>query len=225
MREVNRNALIGLARMVVLLPSLLFLPAWTLHYWQAWVCLLVFFASVIVLTVYLMQANPALLARRLKAGPKAENEKSQKLIQTCASVLFLAIFVVPSLDHRFGWSSMPTAIEFAGDALILLGFTFVFWVFSVNSYTSGVIEVATDQQVITTGPYAIVRHPMYLGSLVMLLGIPLSLGSWWGLLAVALIAVVIVFRLLDEEKFLANNLPGYGDYTRHVHHRLAPFVW
>ena len=131
-----------------------------------------------------MKSDPALLARRLKAGAKAETEKNQKLVQTFAAVLFVAIFVVPGLDHRFGWSIVPLAFELAGDLLDLDWLRVLsFGSFRVNSFTSGVIEVATDQRVITTGPYAIVRHPMYLGSLVMLLGIPLSLGSWWGLLA------------------------------------------
>jgi protein-S-isoprenylcysteine O-methyltransferase Ste14 len=225
MQRVNRDAVLGLIRMFILLPVLVFVPAGTVLYWQGWACLLAFFASVLFITVYLMTSDPALLARRLKAGAKAETEKNQKLVQTFAAVLFVAIFVVPGLDHRFGWTIVPLAIELAGDLLVLIGFGFVFWVFRVNSFTSGVIEVATDQRVITTGPYAVVRHPMYLGSLVMLLGVSLSLGSWWGLLAVASLAALIVARLLNEEQFLAKNLPGYKDYAGQVHYRLAPFVW
>jgi protein-S-isoprenylcysteine O-methyltransferase Ste14 len=225
MNEVNRSAIVGLIRMLVLMPVLVFLPAWTLHYWQGWVCLLVFFASVMVITVYLMRANPALLARRMKAGAKAEKEESQKVIQTFAAIAFVLVFVIPALDHRFGWSREPVGVEIAGDFFIAAGFAFVFWVFRVNSFTSGVIEIAPEQQVITSGPYAIVRHPMYLGSLVLLLGIPLGLGSWWGLLTIVLMTVVIVLRLLDEEKFLTKNLAGYGEYTMRVHYRLAPFVW
>ncbi|MFZ1014934.1 MAG: isoprenylcysteine carboxylmethyltransferase family protein [Terracidiphilus sp.] len=211
MKDVNRNALIGLLRMVALLPALIFIPAWTLQYWQAWVCLCAFFVPVAIITAYLMRANPALLARRLKAGAKAETKKTQKMIQSFAAILFLAIFVVPTLDHRFRWSSVPVAVELGGDVLIVSGFAVVLWVFTVNSFTSGVIEVNPEQKVITSGPYAIVRHPMYLGSLVMLLGIPLSLGSWWGLTAVALMTTVIVLRLLDEEKFLRENLMGYKE--------------
>lgn len=225
MKQVNRNALIGLLRMVVLLPALIFIPAWTLQYWQAWICLSAFFIPVGIITVFLMRTNPALLARRLKAGAKAETKKTQKVIQGFAAILFLAIFVIPALDHRFRWSTVPLAVEIGGDGLILAGFAFVFWVFKVNSFTSGVIEVAPEQRVITSGPYAMVRHPMYLGSLVMLLGIPLSLGSWWGLTAVALMTTVIVLRLLDEERFLRENLMGYKEYAKRVHHRLAPFVW
>jgi protein-S-isoprenylcysteine O-methyltransferase Ste14 len=225
MNPVGRNALIGLLRMVVSLPMLIFIPAWTLQYWQAWTCLLVFFGAVVVITVYLAKANPALLARRIRAGAKAETEKSQKVIQTGAAVLFGAIFVVPALDHRFQWSKMPVGFEVGGDILILIGFAIVFWVFKANSFTSAVIEVATDQQVITSGPYSIVRHPMYFGALVMLLGIPLGLGSWWGILTVVLMTAVIIWRLLDEEKFLTRNLQGYGTYIERVHYRLVPFAW
>jgi protein-S-isoprenylcysteine O-methyltransferase Ste14 len=225
MTEVNRSALIGLLRLFVSLAVLVFLPAWTLHYWQGWVCLLVFFASALGITVYLAKNNPALLARRIKAGAKAESEKTQKVIQFFAAIAFVSLFVLSAMDHRFGWSRVPLVVVIAGDLLIALGFAFILWVFKVNSFTSGVIEVAPDQQVITSGPYAIVRHPMYLGSLVMLIGIPLSLGSLWGLLTIVFMAAVIVLRLLDEERFLAKNLEGYCAYMGRVHYRLAPFAW
>jgi protein-S-isoprenylcysteine O-methyltransferase Ste14 len=225
MTEVNRSALIGLLRLLVSLAVLVFLPAWSLYYWQGWVCLFVFFASALGITVYLAKNNPALLARRIKAGAKAETEKWQKVIQFFAAIGFVSLFVLSATDHRLAWSRVPLAVEGAGDLLIAIGFAFVFWVFKVNSFTSGVIEVAPDQQLITSGPYAIVRHPMYLGALVMLLGIPLSLDSFWGLLAIIFMTGIIVLRLLDEERFLAKNLTGYGAYTEHVHYRLVPFVW
>ena len=225
MTEVNRSALIGLLRLLVSLALLVFLPAWTLHYWQGWVCLLVFFASALGITLYLARNNPALLVRRIKAGAKAETEKTQKVIQFFAAIAFVSLFVLSAMDHRFHWSRVTLAIEIVGDFLIALGFAFVFWVFKVNSFTSGVIEVAPDQQVITSGPYAIVRHPMYLGSLVMLIGIPLSLGSLWGLLTLVFMAAVIILRLLDEERFLAKKLTGYGAYVGRVHYRLVPCIW
>lgn len=225
MAEVNRSALIGLVRLFVSMLLMVFLPAWTVHYWQGWVCLLIFFASAVGITVYLARRNPALLARRIKAGAKAESARIQKVIQFFAAIAFVSLFVLSALDHRFGWSRVPIALEVAGDILIALGFAFVFWVFKVNSFTSGVIEVAPGQQVITYGPYAMVRHPMYLGSLVMLFGIPLSLGSFWGLLTIFFMATVIILRLLDEERFLAKSLDGYGAYIKQVRYRLAPFVW
>jgi len=225
MTEVNRSALIGLLRLFVSLTVLVFLPAWTLRYWQGWVCLLVFFTSALGITVYLATNNSALLARRIKAGAKAETEKTQKVIQFFAAIAFVSLFVLSATDHRFGWSTVPLVVEIAGDLLIALGFGFVFWVFKVNSFTSGVIEVAPDQQVIASGPYAIVRHPMYLGSLVMLLGIPLSLDSFWGLLAIIFTIGLIVLRLLDEERFLEKNLAGYCAYMGRVHYRLVPYIW
>jgi protein-S-isoprenylcysteine O-methyltransferase Ste14 len=225
MKDVNREAMRGMLRMFLLLPLLVFLPAWTLNYWQAWLCLGVFFACVIAITTYLMKANPALLERRLKAGASAEKEKSQKVIQSLAAVAFVALFVLPGLDHRFSWSAVPAFAVIAGDALIVVGFVFVLWVFKVNSFTSGVIEVAAEQEMIATGPYAMVRHPMYLGSLVMLLGIPLGLGSWCGELAIVPMTIVIIWRLIEEERFLGERLVGYTQYKERVRYRLVPTVW
>jgi len=225
MNVVNRRAVVGLVQLFIALPALVFLPAWTLNYWQAWVCLAVFFAAVTAITLYLMKADPALLARRMKAGAVAEQERSQKIIQSLAAGAFVAVFVVPALDHRYGWSRAPAYAAVGGDLLILAGFTLVFFVFRENSFTSGVIEVATEQRVITAGPYAHVRHPMYLGSLVMLLGIPLGLGSLCGVFVIFAMTAVIVWRLIKEEEFLEKHLPGYVDYIKSVKYRLVPFVW
>ena len=213
MTDVNRKALVGLMQMVITLPLLVFLPAWTLHYWQAWVCMMSFFVPVTIITVVLMKTDPELLERRTKAGAGAEKEKGQKVIQSFAAVVFVAMFVVPA------WAAI------AGDVLVVLGFVFVYRVFKENSFTSGVIEVAAGQKLVTSGPYALVRHPMYLGSLVMLTGIPLGLGSLWGLLTVATMALVIVWRLLQEETFLIGHLAGYGEYRERVKYRLVPLVW
>lgn len=223
--SLNIRALAGLAQLVVIMALALFLPAGTVDYWQAWVFLAVFFVSVFWITVYLMRNDPALLERRVKAGPGAEKEKGQKLIQALASVAFIAVLVVPALDRRFGWTRIPIWGIAVGNVLVALGLLFVFLVFKENTFTSATIEVGAEQKVISTGPYAVVRHPMYAGALVMLVGMPLALGSVWGLLAVLVIAAVIVWRLLDEEEFLAKNLPGYAEYRRTVRYRLVPFVW
>jgi protein-S-isoprenylcysteine O-methyltransferase Ste14 len=225
MRNVNIRAFEGLLQLVVALAVLIFLPAWTLHYWQAWILVAVFLSCTLAISIYLMRNDPALLERRLKAGPGAEQENSQKIIQALAIVAFISIFVVSAFDHRFGWSSVPPYVVALGDILIALGFYFVFLVFKENTFTSGIIEVGTDQKVITTGPYALVRHPMYIGALVMLFGVPLALGSWWGLLTIALMVLVIVWRLLDEEDFLAERLAGYSEYQNRVRYRLLPFIW
>jgi protein-S-isoprenylcysteine O-methyltransferase Ste14 len=225
MRKLFTKAIIGLLFLALTMAAAIFLPAWTLDYWQGWACIAVFFASAAVLTVYLMKRDPALLERRMKAGAGAEKEESQKRIQSLTRILFLSLLVFPALDHRFGWSRVPEIASIGGDVLIAIGFAIIFFVFKENTYTSGVIEVAEGQRVISTGPYVLVRHPMYSGALVMLAGIPIALGSWWGLLLVIPMAAAIVWRLIDEEKFLAANLPGYSEYLREVRYRLAPMVW
>ena len=225
MDDLNRKAFGGLLRMMLMLAVLTFLPAWTVHYWQGWLCLFVFFACALGITLYLMKYDPMLLKRRMSGGASAEKEKSQKIIQSLSAIAFIAMFVVSAFDHRFMWSVVPAYAVIAGDALIVLGFAIVFWVFKVNSFTSGIIEVAAEQTVISTGPYGLVRHPMYLGALIMLLSIPIALGSWWGMIALVPMSVVLVWRLLDEEAFLARSLPGYMEYRETVRYRLVPFLW
>jgi protein-S-isoprenylcysteine O-methyltransferase Ste14 len=204
---------------------LLFLPAWTLDYWQAWVFLAVFFVPVLAITLYFMQKDPKLLERRTTRGPVSEKEKSQKIIQSLASIAFIAVIVFPAIDHRRAWSMVPPYGVAAGDLLVALGLLGVFFVFKENTFTSAIIEVAAEQKVISTGPYALVRHPMYTGALIMLLGVPLALGSWWGLFTIIPMTLVIVWRLLDEERFLARNLSGYSEYMNKVKYRLLPSLW
>jgi protein-S-isoprenylcysteine O-methyltransferase Ste14 len=138
---------------------------------------------------------------------------------------FLALLVVPAFDRRFGWSLVPPDVAVAGDVLVALGFLVTFFVCKVNSYAASTIQVAKDQKVISTGPYALVRHPMYAGVLVLLVGMPLALGSWLGLVVLAFLLPVLIWRLLEEEKFLAEHLPGYTDYQRKVRYRLLPSIW
>jgi protein-S-isoprenylcysteine O-methyltransferase Ste14 len=225
MKDLNIRAFAGILQLFIILGLTIFLPAWTLHYWQAWIVVAVFFACTIAVTVYLMKNDPKLLERRVKAGVGAEQEKSQNIIQAFAAVAFIALFVVSALDHRFGWSTVPPYLMALGDILIVVGFYLVFLVFKENSFASGTIEVDEEQRVICTGPYALVRHPMYVGALVMLVGVPLALGSLWGLLAIIPMTVVLVARLLDEEKFLTRNLAGYSEYQSKVRCRLLPLIW
>ena len=138
---------------------------------------------------------------------------------------FVGVIVVPAIDHRLAWSSIPLYGVIAGNVSVATGFFIVFLVFRENTFSAATIEMAADQTVIATGPYAVVRHPMYAGALIMLFGTPLALGSSWGLLMFIPMTLVIVWRLLDEEKFLSKNLAGYSNYTRSVRYRLLPFVW
>ncbi len=225
MDSLNVKALASVAIVVLVMAALLFVAAGTFDYWQAWTFLAVYLASSLAITLYLMKADPKLLARRMRGGPTAESSPKQKLIMTLTSLGFVALIVVPALDHRFAWSHMPTYIAVAGDVLVVLGFIAVLFVFKENSFSSATIELAPDQKVISTGPYALVRHPMYAGALVLLLGIPVALGSWWGLLIVAAMLPALIWRLIDEEDFLAKNLPGYVAYQSDVRFRLIPGLW
>jgi protein-S-isoprenylcysteine O-methyltransferase Ste14 len=205
--------------------ALIFIPAGTLDYWQAWLFIAVFVVASGATTVYLAIHDPELLERRMKVGPAAEKEKTQKIIMALAITGFVVLLVIPALDHRFGWSSVPWHPSVAADALIALAFLFIFFVFRENSYGASTIQVADDQRVISTGPYALVRHPMYAAALLMLAATPVALGSWWGLVVLLLITPVLIWRLLDEEKFLERNLPGYIEYEKKVRYRLIPYVW
>jgi protein-S-isoprenylcysteine O-methyltransferase Ste14 len=210
---------------IAALTALVFLPAWTLNYWQGWAFIAVFAAATVVITVYLARHDPKLLERRMNAGPQAEKEPTQKVIVTLIFLLFAALPVFSALDWRFRWSPVALWVAIVGDILIALGYLFIFLVLRENSYTAATIQIAEEQTVISTGPYAIVRHPMYAGSLIMLAGIPLALGSWRGLFLVLLIVPLLAWRLLDEEKFLHKNLPGYAEYTQKVRYRLVPLIW
>jgi protein-S-isoprenylcysteine O-methyltransferase Ste14 len=220
-----RKAGLGLAQLVVVMGLLLFLPAGTLRFAEGWVFLAVFFGASLTITVYLAKTDPALLERRIQAGPLAEKERSQKIIQGVASIAFASTIVVPALDHRFHWSHAPVPAVIVGDMLVALGFFLVFLVFRENTFTSSVIEVAAQQRVVDTGLYTVVRHPMYLGGLVLIAGVPLALGSFVGLATFAPFAGIIVWRLLDEERFLLSHLAGYAAYRDKVRFRLIPHVW
>jgi protein-S-isoprenylcysteine O-methyltransferase Ste14 len=161
----------------------------------------------------------------MKVGPTAEKEPSQKIIILFALLGFITLLVFPALDHRFGWSLVPPYGSVAGDALVALGFILTFVVIRQNNYAASTIQVVEGQKVVSTGLYAYVRHPMYAGVLPMIVGMPLALGSWWSLFGLVLVVPAIIWRLLDEEKFLHKNLRGYTEYTKKVRYRLIPFIW
>jgi protein-S-isoprenylcysteine O-methyltransferase Ste14 len=225
MNTPNQKAFAGLLFLFLVMATLLFAPAGTLHYWQAWTFLAVHFAASLALTLYLMKEDRELLRRRMRGGPAAEKLPAQKIIMSITSLGFIGLLILPALDHRFAWSHMAPWTALAGDGLVAISWLAIFFVFRENTFTSATIELAPDQKVISTGPYALVRHPMYSGALVMLLGMPIALGSWWGVIIVVAILPALIWRLFDEEKFLAGNLSGYVAYQNKVRYRLIPKVW
>ena len=215
------SALFGLA----FFAALLFWPAGTLDYWQAWVFIAVFMVSTMVPSLYLAVKDPAALQRRMKAGPMAESRVAQKLIITGTIAAVIAVLVVSALDHRFGWSDVPTPIVIVGDILVAVGLGIAQLVVIQNSYAAATITVEADQKVVDTGLYGLVRHPMYVGTLIMMIGTPLALDSYWGLAAIVLALPVLAARITDEEQMLREELDGYDEYTHKVHYRLVPGVW
>lgn len=219
------RALASVLRFVIFFAALLLLAAWTFIYWQLWLFLAVLSAGLFAITLYLIRHDPVLLERRMHAGPRAEKEKPQKIILGLAGALFFVVVLFPGIDHRFGWSNVPPAIVLLGDAALAVAMLICFFVFRENSFASATVEIHPEQKVISTGLYGIVRHPMYMGALLFMLGLPLALGSWWGLAFVPAIAVLLAWRLSDEERLLVQSLPGYSAYRSRVRYRLVPLVW
>jgi protein-S-isoprenylcysteine O-methyltransferase Ste14 len=225
MNNLRGRALLSLIGLAIVRGLLLFVSAGTVHYWQAWIFLAVFMGTSTVITFYLMRHDPALLERRLKGGPTAERRPVQRFIMLWASIGFIALLVVPALDFRFKWSVALDWVAVLADVLAMFGFWLTFCVYRENSFSSATIEVAEGQTAISTGPYAIVRHSMYTSGFLYLIGTPLALGSFWGLLGLGVFLPLLIWRLLDEERFLANNLPAYLEYQKRVRYRLVPFIW
>jgi protein-S-isoprenylcysteine O-methyltransferase Ste14 len=225
MKNLNKQVLGGFLQLFIGVAVLLFFTAWTFDYWQAWIFLAVYSLSVLAVTLDLMKKDPQLLERRINANPGSERRWNQKILNFLISKALFLVVVVSAIDHRCAGSAVPLYGVVAGDVLVVIGFLIGFFVFKENTFASATIEIGTGQKVISSGPYALVRHPMYFGWLVTFSGVPLALGSWWGLFTILPVALVIVWRLLDEETFLAGNLPGYSEYQNRVRYRLAPFIW
>ena len=204
------------------LAAMFFIPAGTLAYWEAWLYLAILFIPMFFVGLWLLKNDPELLERRMRFR---EKETTQKRVINFSLIWFLLAFVLPGFDYRFGWSNVPLWVVLAAALLVLLGYFMVFWVFRENSYASRVIEVAQGQQVIDTGPYAFVRHPMYAGSIVLYVFSPLALGSWWAMISALPIIPLLIVRILNEEEILLRDLPGYAAYRQKVRFRLLPGVW
>jgi len=219
-RKALVSGLIGL----VVFGFLLFVPAGTFNYWQAWVFLVMILATWIP-SICLLRANHTLLQRRMRGGPVAETRTVQKVAIAVWYLSMAAMFVVSALDHRFGWSPVPMAICLVGDVLVAVGLGVAMLVVSQNSYAAATVRVEAGQEVVSTGLYGLVRHPMYIGNLITMVGIPLALASYWGLVFVVPGLIVLALRIRDEEKLLRQELDGYREYTQKVRYRLVPCMW
>jgi protein-S-isoprenylcysteine O-methyltransferase Ste14 len=203
----------------------LFVPAGTFHYWQAWVFIAVFMVATMVPSLYLAVKDPAALQRRMHAGPAAETRMVQKIVITGTILSAIAVLVISALDHRFGWSDVPTPVVVVGNLLVAVGLGLAQMVVIQNGYAAATIQVEDGQPLVSTGLYGLVRHPLYVGALIMMVGTPLALDSYWGLVAIVPGLLSLGFRIEDEEKMLRQDLDGYDEYMQDVRYRLVPYVW
>ena len=222
MKALKKKIAIRFSLIPIFLGLIILLPAGTLNYWQAYTYFTVLVVPMIFVMLYFLKKDPKFLERRTRGK---EKEKQQKVLSIFSTAVFLTGFIITGLDHRFAWSSVPTYIVITADMIVLLGYLIIFFVFKQNSYASRIIEVNENQKVISTGLYEVVRHPMYLGVLIMFLPTPIALGSYWALIPFAVLPVILILRILNEEKVLSNNLQGYHEYCQNTRFRLIPFIW
>lgn len=219
---IKRKIIVFAIVAFLVLCTAFFLPARTLNYWEAWVYIGIIFSCASFAVVYFLKNDPQLLERRIKTKEKL---KEQRLIIRAGWLIFLLIFLIPGFDKYYGWSDVPLALILISDIMVITGYLMVIAVFRENSYTSRVVDVESGQKVISTGPYAIVRHPMYSGNILMYGFTPLALASYWGLIGSVLLILLLVLRIRSEEKFLIINLDGYRDYLQKTRYRLIPGIW
>ncbi|UCB56871.1 MAG: isoprenylcysteine carboxylmethyltransferase family protein [Candidatus Omnitrophota bacterium] len=220
--ELKKKTLIWTVVSFLMMGLLLFLPAGTVFYWQAWVYMAILFVPMLFAIGYLLKYDPVLLERRLRLKEKLVLQ--DRLIKW-AYLIFGLFLVIPGLDQRYHWSKVAPAVVVPAEILVLAGYILCLWVFKENPYASRIVEVMPEQKVVTTGLYALVRHPMYLGALVMYVFTPLALGSYWALLLIPFLTIFLVLRILDEEKLLLRQLRGYWEYTQKTRYRLIPGIW
>ena len=207
---------------VVMVAAFLFLPAGSLRYWQGWAFMVLWFLPMLIVSPYFLKKDPQLVERRLQTKEKTKEQKT--IIRLAQPIVFLNL-LVPGLDYRFGWSHVPIWLTIVSEAMVVAGYVITFWVMKENSFASRTVQVMEGQKVISTGPYRLVRHPMYFGAMLMLLFTPTALGSWWTLPGFVLVGLLIVVRLLNEEKVLRQELSGYAEYCEQTRYRLIPMVW
>jgi len=222
MKSLIKKIIIRFSLFPIVLGLFILVPAGTINYWQVYIYIAVLVVPMIFVLFYFLQNDPIFLERRTRAK---EKEKVQIIIQIVFTFILLSGFVIPGFDKRFGWSDIPIYIVIVADIVILFGYLIIFFVFKQNSYASRVVEVEKSQKVISTGLYGFVRHPMYIGVIIMFIPTPVALGSYWGLIPMVTIPLAIVFRILNEEKVLCKDLPGYKEYCQKTRYRLIPFIW
>jgi protein-S-isoprenylcysteine O-methyltransferase Ste14 len=222
MKYLLKKIIVRFSFFPIVLGLFILLPAGTFYYWQFYVYIAVLVIPMMFVLLYFLKNDPQFLERRTRAK---EKEKQQIIIQITFSFILLSGFIISGFDKRFGWSDIPINIVILADIVILLGYLIIFFVFKQNSYASRVVEVDKNQKVISTGLYGFVRHPMYIGVLIMFIPTPVAIGSYWGLIPMATIPLAIVFRVLNEEKVLCKDLPGYKEYCQKTRYRLIPFIW
>lgn len=216
------NALTKFFCGLLLVGLLIFLPAGTLGYTYGWLLIGLLFGPMLIAGFVMFFKSPAFLAKRLDAK---EKQTAQKGVVAFSGLMFVAGFAVAGLDFRFGWSKMPTAVVILASVLFLCAYTLYAEVMRENAYLSRTIRVEEGQKVVDTGLYGVVRHPMYMATILLFLMIPLVLGSWYALIAFAFYPVIIIVRLTDEEDLLTRELPGYAEYKQKVKYRIIPFIW
>ncbi|HJN94762.1 MAG TPA: isoprenylcysteine carboxylmethyltransferase family protein [Gammaproteobacteria bacterium] len=197
-------------------------PAGTFDFWQIYAYFGFILIPMVAGGIYFYINDPAVLERRLKTN---EKEDTQKLVMVFMGLAVVASYMIPGFDKRFGWSDIPVWLVLLADAVVVVGYLVMLYVMKVNSFAARTIEVEQNQRVIDTGPYALVRHPMYTGAVVMYLATPVALGSWWAFLAVAIVPFCLVARILNEEQVLNQELDGYTEYTQRTRWRLIPGIW
>lgn len=222
MRNIKTRVFLRFGFAPLVLGLIFFLPAGSFRFWEAWVYMSLLILQMFLVVLYFLKKNPALLDRRMRTR---EKEREQNVLHAFFGLFMLAGFLLPGFDFRWQWSHIPVCLILAADAIVLFSYVIFFFVMKENSYLSRTVEVDEGQPVITTGPYAVVRHPMYTAVLLMFLFTPIALGSWWALLPIIPLPVILALRILTEEKVLIKELPGYTEYRKSVPFRLIPSIW